>query len=112
MVELLPAVGERMVKDGFAYVNAQLAKYGVEILTSTQVEKITQAGVEVATGEGAKRSLPADTVIIAAGAKPNKKVQEELQGLAREVYLAGDCLVPCDIRMSIHQGNGIGRMLY
>jgi 2,4-dienoyl-CoA reductase (NADPH2) len=112
VVELLPTVGERMVKDGFAYVNAQLAKRGVEILTSTQVEKINEKSVEVVTGEGAKRSLPADTVIIAAGAKPNKKVQEELQGLAREVYLAGDCLVPCDIRMSIHQGNGIGRMLY
>ena len=112
VVELLSAVGERMVKDGFAYVNAQLAKYGVEILTSTKVEKITEKSVEVVTGQGEKRSLPADTVIIAAGAKPNQKVQEELQGLAREVYLAGDCLVPADIRMSIHQGNGIGRMLY
>jgi hypothetical protein len=51
-------------------------------------------------------------VVIATGSKSNAEVQNELQGLAREVYLAGDCLVPCDIRMSIHQGNITGRMLY
>ena len=59
-----------------------------------------------------KRTIKTDTVIVATGAKPNKKVQDALQGLAHEIYLAGDCMVPANIRVAIHQGNMIGRMLY
>ena len=112
LVEILPAVGEQMVRDVFGHLMRELAKRDVEILTSTKVEEITENSVRLVGPDGQKRTLVVDTVIVATGAKPNRKVQDELQGLAREVYLAGDCLAPCDIRMSIHQGNMTGRMLY
>jgi NADH dehydrogenase FAD-containing subunit len=89
-----------------------LERLGVEVLTSTRVEEITDHGVLIAGADSRKRTLAADTVVVATGVKPNRKVQEELQPLAREVYLAGDCLVPGDIRSSIHQGHMIGRMLF
>ena len=112
LVEMLPEIGETMVRDAYDFVYEEIVKHGVEILTSTKVQEIAKDGVLVVGSDGQKRTLAADTVIIATGAKPNTKVQDDLQGLAREIYLAGDCLVPCDIRMSVHQGNITGRMLY
>ena len=112
LVEMLPEVGEKMVRDVIGWVKGQLVKHQVEILTSTKVQEITGDSVVVVGPDGAKRTLPADTVVIATGAKSNKKVEDELDGLACEIYAAGDCLVPCDIRMSVHQGSMIGRMLF
>ena len=112
LVEILPVIGELMVRDVIDYVIDQMVQHKVEILTSTKIEEITNDSILVVDKEQQKRTIKADTVIIATGAKPNKKVQDALQGLAREVYLAGDCLVPGNIRLAIHQGNMTGRMLY
>jgi 2,4-dienoyl-CoA reductase-like NADH-dependent reductase (Old Yellow Enzyme family)/thioredoxin reductase len=112
LVEILPTIGELMVKDVVDYVIDQLVQHQVDILTSTKVEGITTKGIEIIDKAQNKQTIKADNVIIATGAKPNKKVQDALQGLAREVYLAGDCLVPANIRIAIHQGNMIARMLY
>jgi NADPH-dependent 2,4-dienoyl-CoA reductase/sulfur reductase-like enzyme len=112
LVEILPVIGELMVRDVIDYAIDQLVQHKVEILTSTKVEEITDNGIVISDKEQNKRLIKADNVIIATGAKPNKKVQEALQGLAHEVYLAGDCMVPANIRAAIHQGNMIARMLY
>jgi len=112
LVEILPAIGELMVKDVIDYVIDQLVQHKVEILTGTKVEEITADGIVVSSKEQPKRVIKADNVIIATGAKPDKTAQNALQGLAREVYLAGDCLVPSNIRVAIHQGNMTARMLY
>jgi len=112
LVEILPAIGELMVKDVIDYVIDQLLQHKVEILTGTKVEEITADGIVVSSKEQPKRTIKADNVIIATGAKPDKTAQSALQGLAREVYLAGDCLVPSNIRVAIHQGNMTARMLY
>ncbi|MGB8263948.1 MAG: FAD-dependent oxidoreductase [Dehalococcoidales bacterium] len=112
LVEILPAIGELMVKDVIDYVIDQILQHKVEILTGTKVEEITADGIVVSSKEQPKRVIKADNVIIATGAKPDKTAQNALQGLAREVYLAGDCLVPSNIRVAIHQGNMTARMLY
>jgi 2,4-dienoyl-CoA reductase (NADPH2) len=112
LVEILPVIGELMVRDVIDYVIDQLVQHKVDILTGTKVSQITNNGVDVVGKDQIVKTIKADNVIIATGAKPNKKVQDSLQNLAREVYLAGDCMVPANIRVAIHQGNMIARMLY
>jgi 2,4-dienoyl-CoA reductase-like NADH-dependent reductase (Old Yellow Enzyme family)/thioredoxin reductase len=112
LVEILPTIGELMVRDVIDYVIDQLVQHKVEILTGTKVEEITGDGIVVSNKDQQKRVIKTDNVIIATGAKPDKTVQNALQGLAREVYLAGDCLVPSNIRVAVHQGNMTARMLY
>ena len=112
IVEMLPRIGEQMVMEAFNYISDKLEKHKVEILTSACVMEITGSSVIVSDKDGKTRTISADTVIIATGAKPNKKVADALSCLAREVYLAGDCTVPGNIRSAIHQGNLIARMLY
>ena len=112
LIEILPVIGELMVRDVIDYVVDQLVQHKVEILTSTKVEQINSDNIVISDKKHNKRTIKADNVIIATGSKPNKKIQDSLQGLAREVYLAGDCLVPGNIRLSIHQGNMTARMLF
>ena len=112
LVEILPAIGELMVKDVVDYVIDQLVQHKVDILTGTKVVEITSEGAVVIDKQQNKRTIKADNVIIATGSKSDKKAQSSLQGAAREIYLAGDCLVPANIRIAIHQGNMTARMLY
>ena len=112
LVEILPTIGELMVRDVIDYVIDQLVQHKVEILAGTKVEEITGDSIIVSNKDQQKRVIKTENVIIATGAKPDKTVQNALQGLAREVYLAGDCLVPSNIRVAIHQGNMTARMLY
>jgi 2,4-dienoyl-CoA reductase (NADPH2) len=112
LVEILPVIGELMVRDVIDYVIDQLLQHKVEILTSTKVEEITNDSIVISDKEKHKKTIKADNVVIATGAKPNTKVQNALQGLAPEIYMAGDCLAPANIRIAIHQGNMIARMLY
>jgi len=101
------------VRDVIDYVIDQLVQHKVEILTGTKVEEITGDSIVVMDKEQKKRIIKTDNVIIATGAKPDKNGRKNaLQGLAHEVYLAGDCLVPSNIRVAIHQGNMTARMLY
>jgi pyruvate/2-oxoglutarate dehydrogenase complex dihydrolipoamide dehydrogenase (E3) component len=111
LVEILPVIGELMVRDVIDYVIDQLLQHKVEILTSTKVEEITNDSIVISDKEKHKKTIKADNVVIATGAKPNTKVQNALQGLAPEIYMAGDCLAPANIRIAIHQGM-IARMLY
>ena len=112
LVEILPVIGELMVRDVIDYAIDQLKQHNVEILTGTKVEEIGREGVVVSDKENNKRTIPVDNVVIATGARPNRKVQDALQGLAPEMYVAGDCTVPGNIRTAVHQGNMIARMLY
>jgi 2,4-dienoyl-CoA reductase (NADPH2) len=112
IVEMLPRIGEQMVMEAFNYISDKLEKHKVEILTSTMVNEITGNSVIVGGKDGKTRTILTDTVIIATGARPNKKVADALSCQAREVYMAGDCTVPGNIRLAIHQGNMIARTLY
>ena len=112
LVEILPVIGELMVRDVIDYVIDQLVQHKVEILTSTKIEEINNDNIVVSDKDKNKRTIKTDSVVVATGAKPNKKVLDALQGLAKEVYLAGDCMVPANIRVAIHQGNMVARMLY
>lgn len=80
-----------------------LEKYGVEILTLTKAEKITKDGVEVSQGVE-KKVIPAATVVLAVGYKPNKEFMENFKKTAPEVYFVGNCVQPGNIIDAINQG--------
>ena len=40
--------------------------------------------------------LPADTVILAVGMRPENKLAQELAGLVPRLYTLGDCVTPKD----------------
>jgi len=111
LVEMLPELGADMVRDVFNYVHSQLAQHDMDMLTDTEVEEITDSGV-VVSGQNQRRwVIEADTVVLATGAKSNRSLYETLEGLESEIYLAGDCLYPGNIKSAIYHGAVVAHML-
>jgi len=68
-----------------------LREHGVQLLSGVQVEAIGDSAVEYRDGEGARRSVERDSVIVATGTRDNRALGEELGKLGAEVHLLGDC---------------------
>lgn len=86
-----------------------LAKNKVRILTGTTVEEITPTGVKVTgctTGE-----IPADTVVIAVGSRPDTQFAKELQEAGYDVRIIGDAEKVGLAGEAVAQGFALGRSL-
>jgi 2,4-dienoyl-CoA reductase-like NADH-dependent reductase (Old Yellow Enzyme family)/thioredoxin reductase len=78
--------------------------------TATTTEMIHEDGIEVNGAEG-RRSIPADTVVVATGLEPRTVLSERLRLEASEVYIVGDCNKLGRIREATYDGDRIGRMI-
>ncbi|SDF69735.1 dihydrolipoamide dehydrogenase [Fontibacillus panacisegetis] len=111
IVEMLPELITTMDQDTVGCLMKQFAKEGIQILTSTQVERIerTESGLKVSTtSSGVSRMIEADKVLIATGRRPvtdglglecigvnadrhGIKVNSRMQTSASHIYAIGDC---------------------
>jgi len=89
-----------------------LAKKGTTMLSSVRYEEVTDKGLTLITQKGQKRSIEADTILIAMPPKPNTKLFQALKEKVKEVYLIGDAKEregrPCLIIDAIHDGHHTG----
>ena len=88
-----------------------LAANHVELLTSTKIAAVTDDGAVVENAEGERKTLEADTVILAMGLKPNASLAAELQGEGVEVYEIGDGRQVVNIMNAIWDGYEVARNL-
>ncbi len=77
---------------------ARLAQKGVELLAGASYQRITPQGLLIRDREGRERLLEADTIVIAAGARPQDGLAQALEGKVPQVYLVGDCVEPRTIQ--------------
>jgi len=66
----------------------------VEIKTEVKLEEITDKGVLVIDKKWERFEIPGDTIVLSLGFKSRTETVKSLQGLAREVYVIGDCADP------------------
>lgn len=90
---------------------AMLKSLGVSMLTSVKYEEITESGLAIIDAQGSKKQIEADTIVLAAGARSNRDLYNQLKGRIADVYLAGDCVRPANIFNAIHDGFHIGQQL-
>ncbi|MDO8472897.1 MAG: FAD-dependent oxidoreductase [Dehalococcoidia bacterium] len=76
----------------------ELAERGVPMFTHAPVSEIRETGVYV-THQNRPLFLRADTVVLAAGSKPENELAEQLKGVVAELHVIGDCAQP---RTAIH----------
>jgi len=88
-----------------------LDELSVEVHRKTKIEEITENGVKVSDSKGKVNLLTADTVVLALGACPNRKIVSQVEELFDNYWLIGDCVKPCKILEAIHDGARIGREL-
>jgi len=87
------------------------SKEEVTILTGVQYREIIGDGVVIIDKEDRERTIKADTVVLAAGTKPNNALLPILKERVTEVYPAGDCVEPRNILESMREGYRVGLSL-
>jgi 2,4-dienoyl-CoA reductase-like NADH-dependent reductase (Old Yellow Enzyme family)/thioredoxin reductase len=82
----------------------------ITVLTKTRAVEINDAGV-VVEGEDGKKTLEADSVIIAYERKPCEGLYEVLKGKGKELYKIGDCKEPRSIQWAIEEAANVARQI-
>jgi pyruvate/2-oxoglutarate dehydrogenase complex dihydrolipoamide dehydrogenase (E3) component len=86
----------------------RLLEKGVTMLPGIRYHEVTPGGLVITTKEGEKENIEADTIVLAAGATPNKELYEDIKSKFPEVYCVGDCVDPRTIGDAIAGGYRIG----
>jgi pyruvate/2-oxoglutarate dehydrogenase complex dihydrolipoamide dehydrogenase (E3) component len=91
-----PMIGQPLV--------GRLSAKGVTMLTGVKYEEVNNEGLVITTGDGEKRTIPADTIVLAARSRPNTELLQQLGDSVPEIYQVGDCVEPRGIREAIADG--------
>jgi 2,4-dienoyl-CoA reductase-like NADH-dependent reductase (Old Yellow Enzyme family)/thioredoxin reductase len=111
IVEMLPELAKGVGMDTRRLLLERLAAKGVSMLTGVRCKRVTDRGLTIITGEGKTHTLPVDTIVLAAGAKPNQELFPPLRSMVSEIYLVGDCREPRRILEDIHEASQVARLL-
>jgi 2,4-dienoyl-CoA reductase (NADPH2) len=81
---------------------------GIACLTSSRPVKVTKDGVTVRDAKGVETFVPADTVVLASGAKPAHELFHEFEWMVDELHGVGDALIPRGLEQAIQDGFRLG----
>jgi 2,4-dienoyl-CoA reductase (NADPH2) len=90
LIELTENIALEAPMDDRNLLFKRLDKLGVKTMLKTRVLKIESDGVFVHTSEQGKRHLPANTVILCAGSKPDENFAYKLKFAIKNVIVVGD----------------------
>lgn len=107
IVEMLNRIANDVGQNVRPFLMQRLFKKGVKMLTKSRVEEILDNGISI-NKEGQKQIIEADTIVLAAGMIPDRKLFVELENKGLEVYLAGDCIQAGRILEAVHGGFDLG----
>lgn len=88
--------------DKLAYTE-MMSTVDIEVRLGHRLLEVVDNGIVAIDKEGTRREIPADTVILAGGFKPNLALFEEIKAnLEAEVYVVGDAVQPGKIYDAVH----------
>jgi pyruvate/2-oxoglutarate dehydrogenase complex dihydrolipoamide dehydrogenase (E3) component len=90
------------------FLLSRLTEKGVALLPGVNYEKVGPDGLVITTREGEKKTIAADTIVLASGSLPDRALFQELKGKRPEVHCIGDCVAPRMIRDAIAEGFRLG----
>lgn len=103
LIEMLPGIVMQDEPLSQISLTKHLKSAGVDCLTSCKVIKIKDGTVIYETRDGEQKSVKADTVVAAAGLKPDEKAAEPFEDCAEKVYKIGDARQAKKIFECFHQ---------
>jgi 2,4-dienoyl-CoA reductase (NADPH2) len=83
----------------------------IEVIGKSTFREVTDEGLIVEDREGRRRLVAGDTIIFAAGMKPNNNLKKALQGKVPELYEVGDCVKPRHIRDAVEEAARVARLI-
>jgi len=84
----------------------RLSKLGVTMIGGVKYQKLTDNSLTIKTSDGKQKILKADTIILAAGARPNIGLYNQIKNRF-DTFLIGDCIQPGRIANAIADANRI-----
>jgi len=102
--------GSPLERNTYFELRERLIEDGITIYAFSPVVEIRENGVYIDC-DHELTFVPADTVILAVGAKPESRLLNELQDIVSEVYAIGDCVEPRYAKEAINEGAEIGRII-
>jgi 2,4-dienoyl-CoA reductase (NADPH2) len=110
IVEMIDKVGKDIGKSTRWGMLQEMERHGIETLIGAKALEITAQGVRVAVG-AEERLVPADTVVMAAGAAPYNPLEKLLAKQGRPYLVAGDAGGVGQAFDAVHQGYAAGRRI-
>jgi 2,4-dienoyl-CoA reductase (NADPH2) len=110
VLEMLPKVGRDIGRSTRWVVMGKLERFGVQIKTGIKVLSIEKGRVRISDQSG-EQDEPADTVVLAAGVRPEDGLARELGSRGIEVKLIGDAAGPGNMLQAISSGFEAGSMI-
>ncbi len=110
VIEMLEKMGQDIGPTTRWALIQDLSRLGVKMLTGAKAGEITGDGVLVERS-GEKEWLPADTVVLASGARPVNSLYEQIKSRIKEVYLIGDAKAPRNALDAVAEGLEAGRTI-
>lgn len=111
IVEMLPDIASGFSVPQKLAISKLIAQKVSACFTGVKVERVTRRGVVISNKEGQKKTIKADTLVLAAGMEADDKLSGELQGKVPEVYVVGDAVMPRRIFDAIHEGDAVGERI-
>ncbi|MDI7259199.1 MAG: FAD-dependent oxidoreductase [Thermodesulfobacteriota bacterium] len=102
--------GVPLERNIFVVLRERLVEHGVVIYANSPVLEIAEKGIFFAW-EKELGFVPADTVVLAVGLKPENNLAEELKRMVSEFYAIGDCVDPRNALEAINEGAEIARKI-
>ncbi|MBI4831330.1 MAG: FAD-dependent oxidoreductase [Candidatus Lindowbacteria bacterium] len=110
LLEMVDRVGKDIGRSTRWGMLQDLSRFGVKTDVETRALEITDAGVKVERGN-TRELIPADTVVIAAGAKSFNPLQEVLEKKGIKCEVVGDAKQVATAFDAVHQGFLAGRSI-
>jgi 2,4-dienoyl-CoA reductase-like NADH-dependent reductase (Old Yellow Enzyme family)/NADPH-dependent 2,4-dienoyl-CoA reductase/sulfur reductase-like enzyme len=103
IVEMLDELAKDMEGTTRLLLLKRLSKAKVSVMLSTKVKEIREGKVFL-SHKGEERWLKADTIVLALGAKPDRRISEGIEGKFPEIISIGDCVEARKAKEAIHEG--------
>jgi 2-enoate reductase len=107
IIEVLEDIMVDVFQSNKQQLSQMLAEANVTIMRSVRILEITDKGIAIENLKG-KKLVEADTIVMAAGLKPENTLIDRLKTVHFPIHCIGDCTTPRRIQGAIWEGFKLG----
>lgn len=111
IIEMQDTLASNTGKTAQTILLGHLKGNGVKMLTECKVDRITSNAVIYLDKSGNEATLPADSVVLAVGNRPNTSLYDSLKDEVKEIYNIGDSNGGGIIPNAVYEGYTVGNKI-
>ena len=104
LIEMIDKIGKDFGKTTRWGMLQDVSRFGIETRVATKAVEITNDGIRVETGDNVVEEIGADTIVIAAGARPDNALESLIKELQIACSVVGDAKGIGQAFDAVHQG--------